>query len=565
MPLQQFGEYKPDVSDYQGIATRNVHNVVPRGDGYGPFNNLEAVSESLGAQCRGAFVAFKTDGSLAIFAATSDRLWLMSNSDYSWMPVSKVATFTVTIASPGVVTLNSHGFVAGSPFVPFTTDTLPTGMTAGTKYYVEEVLSANTFTFTATVGGAAINTTVSQAGTHTLTWSYTAVSTNKNWHFRQFGSNVIAVQGNSAPQVYNISSSTAFADLGGSPPQAGNVEIVGRFVVLTDLTSNPYRVQWSGLNAITTWTSGTNSSDYQDFSDGGIVLGAAGGESGLIFQERAVRRMTYVPGSPLVFQIERILQDDGVFGADSIVRAGEKVLFYSTTGFRIVEPGGVPTPIGREKVDRTFFADLDKGNLGLLVGAPDPRGTRVFWAYKSSNGQDNQFDTILCYDWMLQRWTTISQTGEYLLTMAQPGITLENIDNISASIDDLAGSLDDYPTSSTPELAAFTISHELGFFRGDYLEAIAETAEIGTDGWRIRVLGFRPITDAATIYGSASSRENLQSTATAGTEALVNSTTGRCDMIVSTRYSRLKARIPSGEIWTFMAGVEPDVKQEGYR
>ena len=42
------------------------------------------------------------------------------------------------------------------------------------------------------------------------------------------------------------------------------VAVVGRFVVLSGLLSTPYRIQWSGLNAITTWTSGVNSSDFQD-------------------------------------------------------------------------------------------------------------------------------------------------------------------------------------------------------------------------------------------------------------------------------------------------------------
>ena len=37
MPLITFGEYRPDVSDYEGQATRNIRNVIPRGDGYGPF------------------------------------------------------------------------------------------------------------------------------------------------------------------------------------------------------------------------------------------------------------------------------------------------------------------------------------------------------------------------------------------------------------------------------------------------------------------------------------------------------------------------------------------------
>lgn len=35
MPLLAAGEYRPDVSDYLGTASRNVLNVIPRGDGYG--------------------------------------------------------------------------------------------------------------------------------------------------------------------------------------------------------------------------------------------------------------------------------------------------------------------------------------------------------------------------------------------------------------------------------------------------------------------------------------------------------------------------------------------------
>ena len=40
MPLLATGDYRPDVSDYEGQATRNILNVIPRGDGYGPFPSL---------------------------------------------------------------------------------------------------------------------------------------------------------------------------------------------------------------------------------------------------------------------------------------------------------------------------------------------------------------------------------------------------------------------------------------------------------------------------------------------------------------------------------------------
>lgn len=78
-------------------------------------------------------------------------------------------TVTVSIASPGVITYTGHGMSANAPFAVTTTGALPTGMTAGTTYYVKTVLDANTFTFSATAGGAAINTSGSQSGTHSIT------------------------------------------------------------------------------------------------------------------------------------------------------------------------------------------------------------------------------------------------------------------------------------------------------------------------------------------------------------------------------------------------------------
>jgi hypothetical protein len=108
--------------------------------------------------------------------------------------------------------------------------------------------------------------------------TYSALSASAQWQFAQFGNLVFATQANTVLQVFDLSSSSAFADCAGSPPQAAYVNVVGRFLVLSGLLSNPYRIQWSGLNATTTWTSGTLSSDFQDFPDGGIVRGVAGGE-----------------------------------------------------------------------------------------------------------------------------------------------------------------------------------------------------------------------------------------------------------------------------------------------
>lgn len=77
-------------------------------------------------------------------------------------------TVTMTIASPCVITFTGNSLVNGDKVVFTTTGALPTGLTAGTTYYVINAAS-NTFNVSATPGGAAINTSGIQSGTHTCT------------------------------------------------------------------------------------------------------------------------------------------------------------------------------------------------------------------------------------------------------------------------------------------------------------------------------------------------------------------------------------------------------------
>lgn len=488
MPLLQWGSYLPDISDYEGQATKNILNVIPRGDGYGPFPSFSAYTSALPSPCRGAFYALKSDGTVITFAGTSTKLYRLNNTDFTWTDVSKGAS------------------------------------------------------------------------------TYSALSATAQWQFAQTGNLVFATQANAVLQVFDLSSATAFSDALGSPPQAAYISVVGRFLVLSGLLSTPYRIQWSGLNsfnASTSWTSGINSSDFQDFPDGGIVRGVAGGEAGIIFQDQAIRRMSYVPGSPIIFQIDRITQDKGLYAPYSIIRAGERIFFYAGQGFHKIEPGGVPQQIGREKVDRTFLADLDKGNLQLFIGAADPRSTRVYWAYKSVSGTVGAYDKLLGYDFLLDRFFPVSVTGEYLLGISQTGLTLENLDSISSSLDALTLSLDAYATAVQPEVGQFNSAHVLGFFRGSSLEATIESAEQGTDEDRITIRGFRPVTDAATLFGSLSYRDTPSAPVTPGVEVPVSSRTGRCDLMRDTRYSRFRVRIPAATSWTFCAGVVPDLTTGG--
>ena len=78
-----------------------------------------------------------------------------------------LGTFTVTIASPAVVTLAGHGLQNGDRVRLFTTGALPTNLSANTDYYVKSA-ATNTFRLATTSGGSDINTAGTQSGTHTL-------------------------------------------------------------------------------------------------------------------------------------------------------------------------------------------------------------------------------------------------------------------------------------------------------------------------------------------------------------------------------------------------------------
>ncbi|KQU96436.1 hypothetical protein [Devosia sp. Root105] len=81
-----------------------------------------------------------------------------------------VRTFAVTIsnASPAVVTKVDHGLPVNTAVKFATMGSLPTGLTAGTTYYVKTA-DDDTFTLSATPGGTAINTSGAGSGTHTAT------------------------------------------------------------------------------------------------------------------------------------------------------------------------------------------------------------------------------------------------------------------------------------------------------------------------------------------------------------------------------------------------------------
>ncbi len=105
-----------------------------------------------------------TAGVLSTVACTHDFLGYTVNAYATGNP-------TMTIATPGVVTLTAHGLVSGNRCQLTTTGALPTGLTASTTYFVH-VIDANTFHLCTTLANVAAGTYIatsgSQSGTHTI-------------------------------------------------------------------------------------------------------------------------------------------------------------------------------------------------------------------------------------------------------------------------------------------------------------------------------------------------------------------------------------------------------------
>jgi hypothetical protein len=109
----------------------------------------------------------------------ADKLMNISDkrilSAYAWPFLEKQFTLTagdtvtVTIANPGVFTCTTNNFSVNDVVYFSTTGALPTGLSAGTAYYVISTgLSGNDFQVSTTLGGTAVETTGTQSGTHSV-------------------------------------------------------------------------------------------------------------------------------------------------------------------------------------------------------------------------------------------------------------------------------------------------------------------------------------------------------------------------------------------------------------
>lgn len=390
-----------------------------------------------------------------------------------------------------------------------------------------------------------------------------ATGSEERWEFSQYGNTLIATNYSDTPQAWTLGSSSAFADLAGTPPKGRTVAAVRDFVMfgnITDATgTSPNAVRWCAIDDPTSWTIGTNQADRQVLPNAGFVRKVVGGEYAVILCENSIYRATYV-GSPIVFQFDEVAQNRGCVSQGSVASVGNLVFFLSDDGFYLFD-GNQAVPIGANKVDKTFWADVDQSYLYRISTVVDPINKMVFWSYPGAGSSSGTPNKIIAYNWQAQRWSTVNQECEMIYRSMTEGYTLETIDALIGNPD--TGAYADVSIDSRQFtggkiiFSCFDTAHKLNNFTGAAKVATVETAEVQlAPGRRAVVNNTRPMYDGAgTATVTIGTRNTPNAAVSYGTATSQNSD-GECNLFAEARYHR--ARVQTSGEFDFLYGLEFD-------
>ena len=319
------------------------------------------------------------------------RLWSQSNFGedliigyrgspiYYWDASFGVAksTFTVTIASPAVVT-STLSLVNGTPVILTSTgypSALPTGLTAGVTYYVVNA-SGSTFNLAATPGGAAINTSGSQSGTH-----------------------------------YILSNAVPVTSLSG----ASDVPTVQNFIYVSDVSrfvfafgcndygstvQNPMLIRWSDQESVTNWTpAATNQAGSVTLSHGSsIITSIQTRQEIVVWTDSALYSLQYI-GQPVVWSSQLLGDNISIIGQNAAAQASGVIYWMGIDKFYLYD-GRVQTL--NCDLRRYIYQDINLGQAQQCFASTN-EGFNEVWFFYCSAGS-NVVDKYVVYNYMEKVW-----------------------------------------------------------------------------------------------------------------------------------------------------------------
>lgn len=504
MPIIPVPEFAPDQPDLPSVASDTVFNVIPTTPtSYGPLPSHQPFSSALTARCQGGITASDNSGTVRVYTGDATKLYRLPSPGTTPADVSKVGGYTTSSVLP--------------------------------------------------------------------------------WSFTIHGQRVIATNFNDPPQGYLEGTSALFGDLitsGTTSLKAKYAAIIRNWLFLANTTdatygNQPQRTWWSAINDPTNFpTPGTQAaanalSDFQDQSGPhGQIMGIAGNlgtADGATFFERAVWRIIYT-GLPDIFSFVPAEGVRGLLASGGLNQLGANVAYPTEDGFYKFD-GSNSIPIGKGKIDKFFYNDLQQSYIDRLCCCADPVRGLLIWAYPgvgASNGNPNR---LLIYSDAFNKWTATEASEveiEFLLRGATFGQTLEGLDAFG-TVDSLAYSMDSPVWSGNRSiLAAFDTAHKYGYFDGASLPAKIDTQDIeAITNQQSRINRARPLIDLSTATLATASRDQVSSAVSFSVPQL-QETNGSCALRARGRYHRLRLQTASGASWNQFSGIDfEDVKPVG--
>lgn len=390
--------------------------------------------------------------------------------------------------------------------------------------------------------------------------------------FMKYGDLAVMVNGVDNPQKFAISSDSDFSLLGGSPPVARHIGVWGNYLVLGNLSTDNTKLHWSATDDPEGWTAGVDNSQTQRFPDGGQIVKITNSPMQLVMLERAIHRATEVgPGD--VFQFRQISSESGCAASGSVAQFQARVFYLSREGFMLVDDSGI-RPIGAQRIDVTFWGDVNSDNLHLITATCDPVSKEYRVAYPTS-GSDI-CNKMLIYNWDIDEWTPAAYTIEYLRRAhTEVGLTLEDLDALyPGGLETIPISLDSPVFNSTPQelLAAFGADHTMGVFDGATLLATIESVKAQIiPGTKAKIIDARIHCDGGTA-AQHKLRLVVHDDKLNDPERLTNQvtqrSTGRFPFAAQRTKGRLHAaqsEIAAGAVWSHFQGWDFNAIPAGQR
>lgn len=368
------------------------------------------------------------------------------------------------------------------------------------------------------------------------------------WNFVPFGDLVIATNYADDIQVFDTSADTDFSQLSSTAPRCRNMFVNKGFLVCLDVVdgdgATSYRVRWSPLgDPEGDWTDIELQADFQDIlsSSFACYVGFSIQDVGYIIQNQNIIRMEYVAGDN-IFRFEIVEDAKGSKFFRGAVTNGRDIFYRSVDGFYQFN-GVFSAPIASGKVDDYFKENFDASYPYNVLAAIDPYNKIVIWAFPSKDSSEGVPDTLLIYNWAVQKWANITQSVQLLFNYTSSSYTLEGLDDVSSSIDALPFSLDSLNwKGGTPLFGAFDTDNKLGSFEGEPKDATLGSGEIrpNKDGNSIIHSIIPYIEGGATLTARLGRRDNLSDNITWTDITSKNSLTGEFDFDITARFARFE-------------------------